>query len=203
MNSVLVLAAVQNAWSPLPEVQTRWFTMGNRIKELRDAKGMTQEDLAALMGTSQQRLGRLEREQRRLNQHWLEKAAAALEVRIEDIIDTDGEEPDVSEVSGGALSPISQAIARRGLAIFTCDTDAVSEMGVNAGDVLTVDCTDSAISTVATGNLVLVELKDGRILLRVFVMPSLVTTNRRGANIALHLDNPAIAPKIIGVVISE
>lgn len=52
----------------------------NRIAELRKAKGMTQEQLANAVGTTVNALGKLERGARRLNQDWIDRIAAALEV---------------------------------------------------------------------------------------------------------------------------
>ena len=49
----------------------------NRIRELRDRRQMTQEELAAAIGTSKMQVSRLERGERRLTQSWMERIAAA------------------------------------------------------------------------------------------------------------------------------
>lgn len=52
-----------------------------RIKELRERRGLTQEQLAELIGTTKQQLGRLEKGTRPLSNEWIEKIAGTLEVR--------------------------------------------------------------------------------------------------------------------------
>jgi transcriptional regulator with XRE-family HTH domain len=181
--------------------------MGNRIKELRDARGWTQEMLAERMGTSQQHLGRLERETRRLNTDWLERAARALEVRIEDLLDTDDEDgPDVSAVADDAtLTPIARALGTKSVCLFRVDTDVVVDSGVLQDSIIPVDKSPDAITEAKTGDVVLVAagLEDKRLLLRVLVRPSLVTTNRPGVNTCFRLDNPSIGAEIAGVVMRD
>lgn len=55
--------------------------MENRIKALRKAKGISQQRLAELIGTSKPQMGRLENGHRRLSDHWIARIAAALNVR--------------------------------------------------------------------------------------------------------------------------
>ena len=54
--------------------------MANRIKELREARGMTQEGLADAVGTSFQQISRLENGTRRLTVEWMRRIAGALAV---------------------------------------------------------------------------------------------------------------------------
>lgn len=54
--------------------------MANRIQELRRARGMTAEELAALVGTKKTQLGKLERGERRLSDHWAQRIAPHLGV---------------------------------------------------------------------------------------------------------------------------
>lgn len=54
--------------------------MGNRIAELRTARGIDQSELAALAGTTRSQLGKLERGERRLSDHWAERLAPHLGV---------------------------------------------------------------------------------------------------------------------------
>lgn len=62
--------------------------MVNRIKELRDKKGWSQERLAAECDppTSGQEIGRLERGTRRLTQAWMERLAGPLGVEAPDLL---------------------------------------------------------------------------------------------------------------------
>lgn len=54
--------------------------MQNRLADLRDAKGMTQDDLAHALHTTRQQIWRLESGRTPLKVHWLEKLAKALNV---------------------------------------------------------------------------------------------------------------------------
>lgn len=55
--------------------------MKNRIRELRDAAGLTAEQLATLAGTTKSQLGKLERGERRLSDHWAGRLAPHLKVQ--------------------------------------------------------------------------------------------------------------------------
>lgn len=63
-----------------------------RIKELRQAKGMTIDDLAAVVGISRSYVNELETGKKTINGRRLEQFAAALGVTVYDLI----EDPDVS-----------------------------------------------------------------------------------------------------------
>lgn len=60
--------------------------MHNRIRELRELRGMTQSDLAKRLGTSNVSVGRYERESHRVTLTILEQIASALRVSPVDII---------------------------------------------------------------------------------------------------------------------
>lgn len=60
--------------------------MANRLKELRKARGLSQERLAQLVGTSRSQIVKLEREERRLARDWLERLAAVLDCHPGEII---------------------------------------------------------------------------------------------------------------------
>lgn len=68
---------------PKPKIllATRTQAMGNRIQELREAMGITQDDLARGAGTTKSQLGKLERGERRLSDHWAERIAPFLGVK--------------------------------------------------------------------------------------------------------------------------
>jgi transcriptional regulator with XRE-family HTH domain len=55
--------------------------MHNRIRELREARKLTLEEVAERAGTTVQQLSRLERGERRLTDQWMRQIAQALEVR--------------------------------------------------------------------------------------------------------------------------
>ena len=52
--------------------------MANRLKETRESRGFTQQQLADLVGTTKQTIGRLENGKRQLTEAWLHQLAGAL-----------------------------------------------------------------------------------------------------------------------------
>lgn len=64
--------------------------MANRIAELREAKGLTQPDLAELVGTKATQLGKLERGERRLSDHWAQRIAPHLGVEPHELFMPEG-----------------------------------------------------------------------------------------------------------------
>lgn len=184
--------------------------MGNRIKELREARDWSQEDLAERVGTSQQQIGRLEGERRRLTQDWMERIARALEVRPTDLFTPDDthdlEGCDLSVVQDESFATIARSLVQRGLCLYRVETDVVSDSGFDLGTMITVDETPGAIERARTGDIVLVEtgLETRKsVLLRVLILPALVTTNRIGTNAVFRLDNHALGARIKGVVLRE
>lgn len=65
--------------------------MGNRIKELRVARGLTQPQLAKLAGTTKNQLAKLEGGDRRLSDHWAQRLAPSLEVQPYELFMREGE----------------------------------------------------------------------------------------------------------------
>jgi len=59
---------------------------GLRIKELRTAKGITQEDLAELAGLSRQYVGDVERGARNISLVNIEKIATALKITLSELL---------------------------------------------------------------------------------------------------------------------
>lgn len=53
--------------------------MENRIRAVRKAKGLSQEQLGEMVGTNKVQIGRLEKGNRRLTIDWVEKIAKALD----------------------------------------------------------------------------------------------------------------------------
>lgn len=65
--------------------------MRNRIKELRELRGWSQDDLAEKVGTTNQQIGRLENGERKLSLDWMERLAKPLRVAIPELIDISGQ----------------------------------------------------------------------------------------------------------------
>lgn len=95
-----MVSGSQEPFSP----KWRWFGspprqewgMGNRIRELRKAIGLTQEEVAETVGTSPQQIARLERSQRRLSEDWMRRIAPALGVSLAALLSD--EAPDIAKI---------------------------------------------------------------------------------------------------------
>lgn len=62
------------------------MSMANRIRELRQARSLSLEEVARMAGTTIQQISRLERGQRRLTDDWMHRIAAALSVPPADLL---------------------------------------------------------------------------------------------------------------------
>jgi transcriptional regulator with XRE-family HTH domain len=60
--------------------------MKNRIRELRERAGLSQAQLAELVGTTQAQIARLEKGERRLTVDWMARIARALMLRPSDLL---------------------------------------------------------------------------------------------------------------------
>lgn len=67
-------------------VMTILQKFGSRIKELRSAKGITQEGLAGLAGLSRQYVGDVERGTRNISLVNIEKIATALKITLPELL---------------------------------------------------------------------------------------------------------------------
>lgn len=65
------------------------MAIGDQIARLREARGWKRPELARLMGTSTQQIERLEKGQRKVNEDWIARAAAALEVEPSQLMTDD------------------------------------------------------------------------------------------------------------------
>lgn len=86
----------------------------NRIKELRDERGLTQDELGELMGTTGATVQRLETSKRGLSQKWLEAAAKALGVHIYEILEQKPPDwegiPVIGKVQGGNWREVDEDV---------------------------------------------------------------------------------------------
>lgn len=88
--------------------------MENRIKDLRNRNGLTQEKLAELLETSKSMVSMLESGERRLNTDWIEKLCNIFKVRPSEIFksETDYREilllEKISRLEPGALQKVEE-----------------------------------------------------------------------------------------------
>jgi transcriptional regulator with XRE-family HTH domain len=80
--------------STLAEEKQDTTGFGSRLRVLREAAGLTQEELAEKVGMNYQNIGRLERGDRSPSWKTVLKLAEALGVEPNDFTDKDADEPD-------------------------------------------------------------------------------------------------------------
>lgn len=60
--------------------------MANRIKEIRESRNVTLEELAERLGTSKGQVAALQAERRQLTLAWLQRLALALDCKVSDLL---------------------------------------------------------------------------------------------------------------------
>jgi hypothetical protein len=158
-----------------------------------------------MVGASGHQIWRLETGRTQLNGHWLTVLAEALGCHPADLIAN----VVLSEV-GADVEPyagdntIANAIAQRGLRIYRVIGRSLLLLGIEPGQIITVDESEAAAATPSLGDVVLVEIGPERSkVLRQFLPPSSLVTNRKGAGIVVNLDDPTVTPRIVGVVLRD
>ncbi len=82
----------QAEFKNLPDVEIHYTTFGKRLREIRKERGLTQDELAAILGTSKQILSRYELEQRSPKIEQVKKYAEKLQVSVDFLLgDTESE----------------------------------------------------------------------------------------------------------------
>lgn len=76
--------------------------MQNRIKEIRESRGLTLQQLADAAGTTNQQIHHLESGKRKLTQDWMRRLADALQVESHDLIAETRLVPIIGTVGAGA-----------------------------------------------------------------------------------------------------
>lgn len=178
----------------------------NRIQELREAAGLTQDELGQRVGSDAQMVGRHERGERKLTLQWMARYAMALGVTPAEIMGAaDIIEPttEVEAATIDGMPGVSEAIALRGLKLYRVIRSQVSDAGIATDSLITVDTTPEAIGRATAGDLVLLRVGTSEVLLlRQFVPPALVMTNMPGPrNTIMRMDDRSSPLDMIGVVI--
>jgi len=103
-------------------------SLPNRIRALREERGLTQDVLAERIGTSKMQVSRLERGERRLTQGWMEKIGAALACHPAELLPSVGLAPrgrrergrgPASEVTPASdHQPLAAALLRRDVPVL-------------------------------------------------------------------------------------
>jgi len=178
----------------------------NSIRKWREVRGLSQGQLADKIGVTQAALSRWETGERYPGKTNLRALADALDVRpadlIDDIVDVDLR-PELVEVE----VVLASTLRKLGYRSFRVLADSVCLSGIKVNDVVLVDMEPSRLANVPSGSTVAVEAmsEEGTkvLVLRQFIAPSLITTNRRGTNLAVTLDAAGRGLKIVGVIVEQ
>lgn len=178
----------------------------NRIAELRKQQGWTQEELAIRVGTTKMSISRLENGLTQLTVDWMQKLAKAFKCSAADLLDLAflaDIADDVTAANDTGLSAIMAPLRSKGLRIYEVTGDGVEGVGITPGQVITIDESADAIAGVKTGDIVLARVTSPQqaLVLRQFVAPDILLTNRPGNKLAVGLNDKTVSVTIVGVVI--
>jgi len=183
----------------------------NRIRFWREKRGLSQAALAERIGMTQANLSRLEKGDHKLTVELMLKLSHALDVEPVDLLPlaiVAGLANDVACDEIEAPHHVAAVLRQRQMRSFKVCTNAVESRGIKRGDSVVVDARPEAVDAIRDRDLVIAEVRDrGKpngpsfLVLREFVAPALLTTNRPGQNHIFRLDDDSLDVRIIGVVI--
>ncbi|HVV27969.1 MAG TPA: helix-turn-helix transcriptional regulator [Rhizomicrobium sp.] len=102
--------------------------MQNRIGILRREKGWSLTDLARAAGTTKAQIQKLERGERRLSLDWMRRLAAALEVKMSDLLPSDAVACQHGPEEQKILEIVSQLPAEDRLVLVRIATDLLGTL---------------------------------------------------------------------------
>jgi len=197
-------ARVQTSVSVLPTMNEP----PNRIRELREARGITSsETLAELVGVSGATIRRLELGDTKLTVPMMQRLARVLQCMPSDLISTAMVADVADEVEAVRPEEVGsiRGLASRGFQFWRVTGDSLANAGVDVGDIIAVDI--STTTQPKPGDCVVVRLtRDGHppaTVLRQWLPPGLLTTNRPGLNTSLQVENDSFRVDVIGVILRD
>lgn len=161
----------------------------NRIREIRQRKKMSAQELANLVGTAQSTIHRLETGQQRLTDIWMEKIARALNVEAIDLlviankISTFHEEVKFFEHGNVANDRHNSNV------LFQVTSNSLDYLGFQVNEVRSFSIQQADLANVKTGDVVIHAIRDEAqkdkevLVLRQFVAPSLLVANSKSLNL--------------------
>lgn len=176
----------------------------NRIREIREAAGLSVDDLGERCMTSGTQIRRLETGARRLTEDWMTKIGRALDCAPADLMTPSTLTVLDSDVALASIAHggVAEAMARKGLVVYNVTNSLLTSIGIHANDIITVDNGSDAIKAIDNGDVVLVEISQERTLvLRQYLKPGLLTTNKTGTNSAIQMGDNLPDVRIVGVVL--
>lgn len=189
--------------------------MPNRIREIRKAQGLTQEELGERLNMDKWDVSRLERGKTQLKMETATQVAQALGVSLTEImgvavagvvaVQPPGLSDELVVYVGGPGDPFMR-LADEHTYPLRVETDALDKIGIQRGDVVIVDGSAKAVEAVRPLEAVRVQFDPDPddpafavSLLRQFVPPSLVITNSSVRN-ERSIDLAHEDAQILGVV---
>lgn len=167
---------------------------------------MTQGQLATALGKSEDTVWRLETGRTKLTIEVMYAIAQILGVTPADLLPHSLMSDIVADVEVASLEsvvdPVLKTLLAQGYALYKVITDAVIEIGIKPGSQIVAKQTNRA----QTGDCVVCQVArpvDGRqtLLLRQYLSPSLITTNRMHGNIVFNMAEGSLDVSIVGVVL--
>lgn len=177
----------------------------NRIKELREAAGLTLVQLAQRVGTADSTISRLGHGERKLTVEWMQRISEALGVSPTDLIASMGQEAqaDIEPAVIEGLGKAALAAAKHGVRFYKVIGNSVEQTGIVPGDVIGVDHIENANQAAVSGDVVVAKIR-GILVLRHFLQPNLLVTNYNGANYVVMVGDRTLGAEIIiGIVMRD
>lgn len=179
----------------------------NRIREIREALGLTVDQLASEVGTSGATISRLETGERRLTVDWMQKIAQALKVSPSELIANAvlaELAPDIEPAVIDALGKAAIAAAKHGVKFYRVIGNSVERTGIAPGEMIAVDHIEDATDSASNEDVLVVAIGDaGTLVLRQFLAPDLLVTNRDGANVVISTGDRTVKARVMGIVMRD
>jgi transcriptional regulator with XRE-family HTH domain len=190
----------------------------NRIRQLRQEKGLTVEVLAERLGISHGHLSRIERQARGLSIELAREVAKAMNVTVAEVLGIDtqanGQARADERLCEDAVPFVPSASTPTiptypgNVAPWVMKTDALDKVGMPAGTIVFVDTSAEAVDNVRPLQCVIAHIYDDKEMTRAvtvarqFVPPSLLITNSSMRN-AMPLDLDKSEAIIKGVIVGH
>ena len=190
----------------------------HRIRELREARGLSQELLGSKIGRSKSVISRLEDGSTRLDIEIANKIAKALGATIAEVLDIDSgmpavpggfSEPEVAPYTATLTADPLKRLETTHRYLVEVRSDGLSNLGIMRGDLALIDNSAEACKTVKPLAIVRAQYHPDPEkpslavpLLRQFVPPSLLITNS-ATNNARPIDVRTEDAQILGVLVSS
>ncbi len=130
---------IQAEIDSLPEIDIHFASFGERLRELRKEKGLSQDEFAKMLGTSKQILSRYELGQRSPKIEQVSKYAEKLKVSVDYLLGDSEAEAMYSEMCGKL----------QGKPFYEIFKEITVEMGLNISDIVRITgLTDKQVRTI-------------------------------------------------------